>query len=102
MKTNKMYISFTHHELLEMIGVCRALKQVALQQYNRAEAKLMDELIEQLLDYDLDEHGTAVTLDRISRFALWSAMERYAAFCSDTCQYMEYAVAVTIMTKLQG
>lgn len=95
-------VNLTHHELLELIAVVRVIKQVAAQQKNIAEVKLMNELTKKLLNYDIDDKGTTVELDSMSRFGLWLCMEKYISFCSETKQYTEYALAVTIATKLSG
>ena len=95
-------VNLTHHELLELIAVVRVHKHVAAQQKNMAEVKLMHELTKKLLDYDVDAKGTVVELDRMTRFGLWLCMEKYINFCSETHQLDEYALAVTIATKLSG
>ena len=95
-------VHLTHHELLELIAVVKVIKQVAAQQKNMAEVKLMNELTKKLLDFDVDIKGTTIELDRMSRFGLWLCMEKYINFCSETHQHDEYAVAVTIATKLSG
>lgn len=100
-KTIKI-INLTHHELLEMIAVVKVIKSVAAQQKNMAEVKLMNELTRKLLNFDIDAKGTTVKLDNMTRFSLWLCMEKYINFCSDTHQHDEYALAVTISTKLSG
>lgn len=99
-KNTAKRVHLTHHELLELIAVVRCIKHVAAQQHNKAEVKLMNELLTKLLDYDVDEAGTAIVIDRMTRFSLWLCMEKYIAFCSETKQYNEYALAVTISSKL--
>lgn len=98
-KTNRN-VYFSHHELLELLAVTRTLRMAATSQRNKAEAKLMSELTNKLLRFHIDENGASVILDSVSRFALWSAMETYASYCSDTRQLSEYALAVVIMEKL--
>lgn len=98
---NKDFVNFTHYELLKLASVVRGVKAAALQQHNRAEYQLMKELLRSLATYDVDAYGCMVMLDRVSKFTLWSVMETYASYCSDTNQYIEYAHAVTIMEKLQ-
>lgn len=100
-KTIKL-INLTHHELLELIAVVKCIKRVAAQQKNTAEVKLMSELTRKLLDFDIDEHGTSIKLDNMTRFSLWLCMEKYIEFCSATHLHKEYALAVTISTKLSG
>jgi len=100
-KTTKI-VKLTHHELLELIAVVKVIKQVAAQQKNIAEVKLMAELTKKLLDFDIDEKGAVIELDRMSRFGLWLCMEKYINFCVETRQNDEYVVAVTIATKLSG
>ena len=100
-KTTKK-VNLTHHELLELIAVVKVHKSAAAQQKNMAEVKLMNELTKKLLNYDIDMRGTSVELDKMSRFGLWLCMERYIEFCSEIKQYDEYALAVTIATKLSG
>lgn len=100
-KTTKK-VNLTHHELLELIAVVKVIKQVAAQQKNMAEVKLMNELTRKLLNYDVDMKGTTVELDNMSRFGLWLCMEKYIEFCAEVKQYDEYALAVTIATKLSG
>lgn len=102
MKKAIKLVNFTHHELLELLAVVKVIKQVAAQQKNMAEVKLMNELTNKLLDFDVDETGTAVKLDNMTRFNLWLCMEKYIEFCSETRQLDEYALAVTISTKLSG
>lgn len=100
-KTIKI-IKLTHHELLELIAVVKVIKQVAVQQKNMAEIKLMNELTKKLLDFDIDNSGTTVKFDSMTRFSLWLCMEKYINFCVETHQNDEYVVAVTIATKLSG
>lgn len=100
-KTIKI-VKLTHHELLELISVVKVIKQVAAQQKNMAEVKLMNELTKKLLDFDIDNKGTTVKLDSMTRFSLWLCMEKYINFCVETRQNDEYVVAVTIATKLSG
>lgn len=98
-KTNRN-VCFSHCELLKLITVTRTLRMAATTQHNKAEAKLMSELTNKLLRFYMDDNGASVILDNVTRFALWSAMETYASYCSDTRQLTEYAMAVTIMEKL--
>lgn len=95
-------VNLTHHELLELISVVKAIKQVAVHQRNTAEVKLMSELTRKLLDFDIDKHGTVIKLDNMTRFSLWLCMEKYINFCTETRQHDEYVLAVTISTKLSG
>jgi hypothetical protein len=101
MTTTKTVI-LSHHELLELIAVVKTIKSAAIQQKNMAEVKLMNELMHKLLDFTVDIDRTTVQLDRMSRFSLWLCMEKYIEFCAETKQHTEYAVAVTIATKLSG
>lgn len=95
-------IWFTHHELLETIAIVQAVKYAAAKQQNKAESKLMGALLSKLLDFDIDSSGTVVELDSMARYSLWSCVEHYITFCADTHQHIEYALAVTIATKLSG
>lgn len=95
-------ISFTHHELLELIAIVQAVKYAAAKQRNMAEIKLMNSLLNKLLDFDIDSRGTVVVLDSMSRCNLWNYVERYIDYCAETKQHIEYALAVTISTKLSG
>lgn len=102
MRTNNARIWFTHHELLELIAIVQAVKYGAAKQQNRAEVKLTNSLLNKLLDFDIDCRGTVVELDYMSRCALWNFVEQYINFCAETKQHIEYALAVTISTKLSG
>lgn len=102
MKNVNKKIWFTHHELLELIAIVQAVKYAAAKQQNKAEVKLMNSLLNKLLDFDIDCRGTVVVLDNMSRYNLWSITEQYINFCADTKQHIEYALAVTISTKLSG
>jgi len=95
-------VNLTHHELLELIAIVRTHKDAAVNQRNKPEAKLMNELTRKLLTFSVDGKGTYVELDRMERFGLWMCMENYINFCSETNQHDEYVVAVTIATKLSG
>ena len=102
MDNNCKKIHFTHHELLELLAIVQAIKCAAAQQHNKPEVKLMNELTSKLLSFDLDRNGTMVEADRMMRFSLWMCVEKYISFCSDTKQYDEYSLAVTLATKLSG
>lgn len=102
MKNNDRRIWFTHHELLETIAIVQAVKYGAAKQQNKAEVKLTNSILNKLLDFDIDCQGTVVLLDNMTRYTLWNFVEQYIAFCSDTHQHIEYALAVTISTKLSG
>lgn len=102
MKNANKRIWFTHHELLETIAIVQAVKYAAAKQQNKAEIKLMNSLLNKLLDFDIDCRGTVVMLDSMTRYNLWNYVERYIEFCSETNQHIEYALAVTISTKLSG
>lgn len=95
-------IWFTHHELLELIAIVQAIKCAAIKQCNKAEVKLMNSLLCTLLDFDIDCRGTVVVLDSMTRYNLWNLVEQYINFCAETRQHIEYALAVTISTKLSG
>ena len=102
MKNNTRRIYLTHHELLEVIAIVRAIKQAALKQHNKAEVKLMNGLLSELLDFDIDSKGTVVALDDMTRYTLWNFVEQYINFCAETKQHIEYALAVTISMKLSN
>lgn len=102
MSKNIKRIDLTHHELLELLAVVRVMKTCAVRQCNKAEAKLMDEITDKLLRFDLDFDGAYLLLDNLSRYSLWICIEKYIAFCAETKQHDEYAFAVTIATKLSG
>lgn len=95
-------VNMTHHELLELLAVVRVIKEVAVQQNNKPEVKLMNELTHKLLNFRVDNVGTTIELDRMTRFSLWLCMEKYIEFCAETRQTDEYATAVMIATKLSG
>ena len=102
MRNNNTQIWFTHHELLELIAIVQAVKYGAAKQQNMAEVKLTRSILNKLLDFDIDSRGTVVVLDSMSRYTLWSFVEQYINFCAETKQHIEYALAVTISTKLSG
>lgn len=102
MRNNDKRIWFTHHELLELIAIVRAVKYGATKQQNKAEVRLTNSILNKLLDFDIDSKGTVVMLDSMTRYTLWNFVEQYIGFCADTKQHIEYALAVTISTKLSG
>lgn len=102
MNTTAKHVNLTHHELLELMSIVKVHRQAAIDQRNKAEVKLMNELTRTLMNYRVDKLGTTVELDRMTRFSLWLCMENYINFCAETKQYDEYALAVTISTKLSG
>lgn len=95
-------IELTHHEMLELLAIVGAIKQSAAERRNKSEVKLMNELTRRLLTYDLDVNSVLIELDNMSRFSLWMCVDKYADFCSETHQLHEYALAVTISTKLSN
>ena len=102
MKSNTKRVWLTHQELLETIAIVRAIKQAAVKQHNKAELRLMNEILNTLLDFDIDSKGTVVVLDSMTRYSLWNFVEQYATFCADNKMHIDYALAVTIATKLSG
>lgn len=100
--TGNKKIWFTHHELLETIAIVQAVKYGAAKQCNKAEVKITNSLLNKLLDFDIDSRGTVVELDYMTRCTLWNYVEQYIGFCAETKQHIEYALAVTISTKLSG
>ena len=102
MKNANARIWFTHHELLELIAIVQAVKYGAAKQQNKAEVRITNSLLNKLLDFDIDSRGTVVMLDSMTRYTLWNFVEQYINFCSETRQHIEYALAVTISTKLSG
>lgn len=102
MRNDTMRIYLSHHELLLLIAIVRAVKQGATRQHNKAEARLANSLLRALLNFDIDYCGTAVILDCMTRYALWNYVEQYIGFCVETRQHSEYATAVMIATKLSG
>jgi len=102
MAKNIKRIVLTHHELLESIAIVGAMKQIAAKQHNKAEAMLLDDLNNKLLKFDLDFDGAYLRLDNLTRYSLWSCIEKYICFCAETHQHDEYVLAVTIATKLSG
>lgn len=102
MKNTTKRICLTHHELLKVISIVQIVKYSAAKRRNRAEIKLANELLRSLLEYDVDSVGAVVVLDSMSRYNLWNYVEQYINFCADNKQHIEYALAVTISTKLSG
>lgn len=102
MKTNEKRIYLTHHELLKTISIVQAVKYAAARRRNKAEIRLMNELLNKLLDFDIDCKGVLVALDSMSRCTLWTYVEQYINFCVEVQQHAEYVLAVDIATKLSN
>lgn len=102
MKNTTKNVHLTHHELLEVISIVQAVRYAATKRRNSAEVKLTNEILCELLKYDVDSKGAVVVLDNMCRYNLWNYVEQYANFCGDRNMHIEYALAVTIATKLSG
>lgn len=102
MKNTEKRVYLTHQELLKIISIVQAVKYAAAKRHNKAEIRLMNEMLNKLLDFDMDCKGTVIVLDCMSRCTLWNYVEQYINFCAETRQHIEYALAVTISTKLSG
>lgn len=101
MPTSKT-IHFTHRELLELICIVRCHREVAEIKNNAEEAAYMNELLNALEGFHVDENGAYVTLENMTRFSLWLCVETYVNFCKETKQLNELTVAISIYEKLQG